>query len=241
MFVFNGLFALIYPFIKKLSTKAVALTAVMKHKPMVFFIVLFMLTWLLYVPLAYAVGAGTWTGAGPFDFQLSRILLYAGYFMFGAFIGLTPFNQELFSTDSKLVNTWLVWVILALAIYVFLTVIEKQAILATMVAQKQLAPFAAWMIYFSIYVSSCVCSCIAFLTTFRKLVHKSYSWWNSLSANAYLIYLTHYVFVIWTQFWLLPYELPAFMKFLISFSVSLALSWGLSILLRKNRLIHKYL
>jgi len=49
---------------------------------------------------------------------------------------------------------------------------------------------------------------------------------DSVSENAYGIYLFHYVFVIWTQYLLLGVALPAVAKGVIVFAVTLTLSWA---------------
>lgn len=241
LFVFNLLFVLLSPIIRKISKNSGAFISTLQNKPLLFSLLLWLITWLLYVPIAHNIGAGTWTGFGPFDFQLSRVLLYFGYFMLGVLMGTTDFNQQLFSLSSPIVKKWWLWLLLALAVYIILIIVVSKEILPDMVKANQLSSFSAWMIYFSIYTASCTLSSIAFITTFRKWIHTSFSWWDSLTANAYLIYLTHYLFLIWIQFFLLPYEMPAFLKFLITFIFSLALSWGLSILLRKIKIINQYL
>jgi hypothetical protein len=241
LFVFNVAIALLNPFIKQVGKYAGAFIASLQNRSLLFFLICWFFTWLLYVPVAHNTGAGAWTGLGPFDFQLSRVLLYFGYFMGGVIIGITQFNQQLFSVKSSIVSRWWLWVVSALVAYVILTLVERREILTTMVKTNQLKEFTAWMIYFSIYTASCTFSSIAFITTFRKLIGTSFQWWDSLTANAYLIYLTHYVFITWIQFLLLPYDVPAFVKFLITFIFSLLLSWGVSILLRKIRVINQYL
>lgn len=241
LFAFNVAIAWLNPFMKRFSKYGGVFITSLQNRSLLFFLICWFFTWLLYVPIAHSTGAGTWTGFGPFDFQLSRILLYFGYFMAGILIGTTAFNQQLFSVTSSIVARWWLWVVAALAVYIILTFVERREILAIMVKTRQLKEFTAWMIYFSIYTASCTFSSIAFITTFRKLTRSSFSWWDSLTANAYLIYLTHYIFITWIQFLLLPYDIAAFLKFLITFTFSLLLSWGISILLRKIRIINRYL
>ena len=239
LFLFNLLLLFINPIIRKCKPGIVILLANYKNKPVLLFSFLLLFTWLLYVPIAYNIGAGTWTGFGPFDFQLSRILLYFGYFILGVIIGNTDFNNSIFSQNSVIVKRWLLWGLLAVTVFVVLTIGSKQ--LEQMVKGKQLKEFNAWMIYYTLYVSSCTFSCLAFITIYRKFVTTPKSWWTSLADNAYLIYLIHYIFVIWAQFLLMGYDMPAFLKSVITFISALALSWTVSNLLRKNRLIRKYL
>jgi surface polysaccharide O-acyltransferase-like enzyme len=211
----------------------------LKNRPFLFFIFLFVITWLLYVPLAYNVGMGKWIGIGPFDFQLSRILLYFGYFILGVFIGNTNFNTELFSPQSGIVRKWWLWTLLAVIVYAVLTIISQP--LTDLVNENRINRLLGWMIYFSTYSASCVLSCVAFITTFRKFANKQNRWWDSLSANAYMIYLVHFIFVIWSQYLLLEFSLPPFVKFLITFLVAVSCSWLVSILLRKIKIIRQYI
>src|SRR5258708_26147792 len=116
-----------------------------------------------------------------------------------------------------------------------------EAPLVVAVAKNQLKLLTTRLIYRSIWVVSCTFSCIASLTTFKEWAGRSHAWWESLSENAYGIYLTHYIFVVWCQYWLLNYHLPAVIKFFITFVLSLVLSWLLTYLIRRNKLIRKYL
>jgi hypothetical protein len=113
--------------------------------------------------------------------------------------------------------------------------------LEQLVKEGRIEEFQGWMVYYVVYTASCTLSCIAFITVFRKLTGSAKRFWSSLSENAYLIYLVHYIFVVWCQFVLLNLNIPAFFKFFITFSVSLAFSWGVSILLRKVNIVNKYL
>jgi glucans biosynthesis protein C len=241
LFAFNVLFAVSNLIFSNLYKKIGEEISRLDDKPLLFFVVLFAITWILYVPLAYQIGAGTWTGMGPFDFQLSRILLYFGYFMIGVWIGNSDFNNGLFSQKTRLVRSWKLWIALSLILYFVLVLIGAMKFLENLVLTNKMKEFTAWMIYYSFYAASCTASSIAFLTTFRYLFRAKQSWWHSLSENAYLIYLIHFVFVIWIQFMLTNTDLHAFIKFALTFVLSLILSWGSSLLLRKFKLIKKYL
>jgi hypothetical protein len=51
----------------------------------------------------------------------------------------------------------------------------------------------------------------------------------------------HYIFVTWFQFLLLPVGLPATMKFLLTFVLSVLFSWLVTALARKIPVVKKYL
>jgi peptidoglycan/LPS O-acetylase OafA/YrhL len=48
---------------------------------------------------------------------------------------------------------------------------------------------------------------------------------DSLARSAYAIYLVHYVFVLWAQFFLLDEPLPASIKFATTFAFAVLFSW----------------
>lgn len=239
LFFFNVLFVLVNPIVQKYKPEVNVLTDHFSSKPLLLFFVLVLFTWIAYVPIAHIVGAGTWIGWLPFDFQLSRFLLYFVYFMIGVLIGNTSFNEKLFSKSSLIVDKWWLWIMLSLGIFVNLVI--SSLYLSEMVMNNQIKEFYALMISFALFVLSCVSSCLAFITVFRKFAVRNIKWWNSLSGNAYLIYLIHYIFVVWIQFFLMKYELPAFVKFAITFVFALALSWITSSLLRKIKVVKRYL
>jgi len=241
LFVFNVLFALSYSLLHKIYEAWGRRMTPLGNKPLPFILLAIVFTWILYVPLAMYVGPYTWRGIGPFDFQLSRVLWYFGYFLAGVAIGGTDLNSGIFSSTSQLVMKWKLWVVLAILLYALLTVSAQFHFLADLVKDGILKEPVAWMIYFLLYVSSCVLSCIAFITAFRSNTVRSVKWWNALSENAYLIYLVHFIFITSTQFILLDTAVPASIKFLIVFLSSFFLSWGLSILLRRIPLIRRYL
>jgi glucans biosynthesis protein C len=48
---------------------------------------------------------------------------------------------------------------------------------------------------------------------------------NSLSRSAYVMYLVHYVFVLWTQRFMINVPVHAGIKFLVVFPSTVLLSW----------------
>ena len=50
---------------------------------------------------------------------------------------------------------------------------------------------------------------------------------------AYGVYLLHYIFIIWLQYAVYDYSLPAGVKFAIVFAGTLAMSWALTVMLRR--------
>ncbi|PRY90321.1 acyltransferase-like protein [Marinilabilia salmonicolor] len=239
LFLFNLIFAGTWFFLSKTVQLSGRIIKAFKNHPIKFMAIIFVVTWILYVPLAYYVGAGTWVGFGPFDFQLSRILLYFGYFFIGIKIGTTDFSNTLFNPESPIVTKWWLWVSLALIVYTILTTIA--APLTDWIQERATRQFYAWMIYLIVFSASCTLSSIALITTFRRFINTENYWWDSISQNAYMIYLIHYIFVLWSQYFLLTLEVHAFIKFLITFISTLTLSWMTSHFLHKISIIRQYI
>ncbi len=128
LFVFNILFIFVNPVIQRNKFKISILIDNFQHKPVLLYLLLWLITWILYVPIAYNVGAGTWTGWLPFDFQLSRILLYFGYFLIGTLVGNTDFNHKIFAKNSVIIKSWWIWIILSCFVYILLTISPAQLI-----------------------------------------------------------------------------------------------------------------
>ncbi|QHS63715.1 acyltransferase family protein [Chitinophaga agri] len=240
LFAFNTIFAVTYPLLRSFYSRTGKVIQSLGERPLLFIGLFILITWLTYVPTAMIVGMGTWTGWGPFDFQLSRVMLYFAYFILGTIVGSDNFQQGLFAETAALTRKWKLWIVLAFIAYSLITINTIYEPLRQLALNGSLSPIVAYMIYFTVYVCSCVCSCLAFLTTFRAKCNNAVPLMDSLSANAYLIYLIHYIFVIWSQFALLDVPLPAIVKFSLSFSSSVGLSWGLSILLRRIKIIQRY-
>jgi len=225
LFLFNAGIALLYKPTAFLFNKASGYVRTLGAKPVTAFLILFVITGLLYVPLAIIFGPNSWTGIGPFDFQKSRMLLYFGYFLIGSIIGVTDFDQGLFSRESPLVKSWKNWVLLAIICFLLLMFIRPEGAFLSGGA----------------FALSAVLSNIAFLTAFRANVQEKSNIWQSLSANAYGMYLTHYIFIVWCQYVLLRLDCPAGIKFLITFIFSACASWLLTRLLRKVSVIKHFI
>jgi surface polysaccharide O-acyltransferase-like enzyme len=134
---------------------------------------------------------------------------------------------------------WLLWIILCTNAYGLLGLIGGP--ISNLAAHGRITDIQSRLLYRPIWVLSCTLSCMAFLALFRRLFHASHSFWESLSRNAYGIYLVHYVFVLWLQYLLLPFALPAGFKFALTFIGSLGFSWAITILVRKIPFCRKYL
>jgi glucans biosynthesis protein C len=237
LFLFNVVFAVFgkafLPFVYKSENKLKLLA----DHPVKVALVIYIIIWLLYVPASWLFGAYSWKGFGPFAFQESRLLLYFGFFIFGSMLGASDIEKGLFSSNSRFMKYWRVWLRACVIFYMLLLGLEA---LGREGFGQKLGEWPSKIIYGSAYAGSICFSSLAFLTLFRKFTRRANTFWDSLTRNAYCIYLVHYIFVLWCQYELLNVDLPAFIKFLITFLISLFISWQVSILLRKIPVVKKY-
>ncbi|RYZ25006.1 MAG: acyltransferase, partial [Chitinophagaceae bacterium] len=143
LFVFNLIVALLFPFVKSSVVKTAKTIGSLQNRPFHFFMLVFVMTWLLYVPVAFSIGAGTWTGYGPFDFQLSRVLAYFGYFTLGVITGATDFNNQLFARDAAIIKNWKGWALCALFFYATIVINSLYHVLENFVKNGHLSATAA--------------------------------------------------------------------------------------------------
>ena len=223
LFVFNVIVAVVFRFIRPALEKGTQWLARFADRPIRLGLMWLAFTGIVYIPLVLLAGADRWTGVGPFDFQVSRILLYFGYFLLGILIGGHGPGEGLLAPGTGFQRKAPLLLVFCVLAFGFLKC------------------SGSWLMYRSVWILSCTASCMAFLSMFLRLFRRGYPLWDSLSANAYGIYLVHYIFVVWIQFLLLPLSLPVLLKFGITFVCSLLLSWGLTAFARRNAFVARYL
>jgi hypothetical protein len=186
---------------------------------------------LLYVPLAIAFTPWEWLQLGPFALQLSRPLHYAVYFFAGLGVGIYGIENGLLASDGLLARRWAMW--LAAAFAAFLLWITPTAMIFEL---RDEAPLRLQIIADLGFVLSCASSSFFLVAIFLHFARNRSRLLDSLSCNAYGMYLIHYVFVVWLQYALLNAPLFAFSKAAIVFAVTLVLSWATSAAVRHLRL-----
>jgi surface polysaccharide O-acyltransferase-like enzyme len=176
---------------------------------------------LAYVPLAIAFTPWEWSQLGPFGFQLSRPLHYAVYFFAGLAVGMYGIGNGLLAPDGLLARRWAIWLMAAFS--AFLLWITPTAL----IFEHQDAPRLGLQLSAALgFVLSCACSSFFLVAVFLHFARNRSLVLESLSRNAYGMYLVHYVFVVWLQYALLNAPLFAFAKAAIVFGVTLVLSWA---------------
>jgi peptidoglycan/LPS O-acetylase OafA/YrhL len=179
----------VVPFLARLWAEASA-------RPILLYLALAALSLAAYLPLVQFFGPFQWSSFGPFFFQTSRMLHYFLYFFAGVCAGALGTHAGLFDPAGRLGRRWYLWG--------GLTIIAFVAVAAATMAAKPLAAD----VFFSL---SCAASSFFLIAVFVRFSAQSRVA-DSLSNNAYGIYLLHYLFVIWLQWALLPFGLPAVLK-----------------------------
>jgi peptidoglycan/LPS O-acetylase OafA/YrhL len=84
-------------------------------------------------------------------------------------------------------------------------------------------------------------ACLALAAIFLRFAAVRRPIFEGVAENAYGIYLFHYFFVMWMQYALLHVSVPGVVKGVVVFSVTLVLSWAVSVAVCRtwigNRLI----
>jgi hypothetical protein len=184
---------------------------------------------LAYVPLALIFGPSGWFQRGPFSFQLSRPLHYAVYFFGGVVIGACGIERGLFAADGPLPGRWPGWLGAAAA-----TFMAWGGLTGLVMQQGGGAPLWLQALDDLSFSLACFASCFFVLAAALRFGQMRARLLESLKANAYGMYLIHYVFIVWLQYAMLSDAgLPAVAKASIVFAGTLALSWAGTAALRR--------
>jgi hypothetical protein len=197
------------------------------RRPIVLFGILAVASAAAYIPLAMVFNPFSWTAFGPFFFQTSRGLHYLLYFLLGVAVGANGLDRGLLAKDGKLARRWPLWALAALIAFGLAAGVGLAA-MTTHIGSR------GWEIAGgSTFVLSCAASSFAFLALFVRFANTRRKIFDSLSDNAYGMYLVHYPVVSGLQYALLPSSLPAVAKATIVLLGTLLLSWGATAALRR--------
>jgi surface polysaccharide O-acyltransferase-like enzyme len=175
------------------------------------------------MPLALWFSPWDWTHFGPFSFQLSRPLHYLVYFFAGYAIGTTDLDRGLLATDGLLARRWALWTVVSLVGFGLWA-----GPTSLMLDDDNTAPLFVQIAAALGYSLACAAGCLFLLAVCLRFGRNRMRALDSLSANAYGMYLVHYVFVVWLQFALLELALFAVVKVAIVFGGTLLMSWAIS-------------
>jgi len=197
------------------------------RRPVVFFALLVCLSAAAYVPLAVVFNPYRWSSFGPFFFQTSRGLNYLLYFFLGVGVGAYGIDRGLLAPDGRLARRWPLWCVAALLAFGLATGVGLAALTAHLGSRR-------WEIAGDVtFVISCAASSLALLALFVRFARTPGRVRDSLTKNAYGIYLIHYAFVSWLQLALLKAHMDAMAKGALVFLGALLLGWGTTAGLRR--------
>ena len=199
--------------------------------PAEFFLFLLGVTAVLYVPARLYFGPSYWFEFGPFDVQASRVLLYAAYFFIGAGVGAANFDRGVLSAEGWLAKSSWGWVIAALVPYCLLWVLIT--IKREILGNPPVLPHwyeASYGLFFVAFSAAILFAILAFFLRFKR---SGWSMLDPMQGDAYGIFLVHYPIVLWLQYWLFDFDLPAIVKALLAFVLTVALSWTATAALRR--------
>ncbi len=193
-------------------------SAAAAKRPGRYFASLVVVSTLAYVPMALAFTPWEWSNSGPLAVQFCRPLLYAIYFFAGVGIGAEGIDHSLAAVDGPLPQRWAWWLAAALGcLFLWMGL--------TALTMKGPAPIAIDIAADFNFVLACASGSLFLIAASLRFAAKRSPVLDSLSANAYSLYLVHYGFVVWLQYALLGAALFAVIKGAIVFGTTLILSW----------------
>jgi peptidoglycan/LPS O-acetylase OafA/YrhL len=210
--------------IPRLRERLAALSANASARPVQFLAGLVAIAALAYLPLSMLYKPWDWVRFGPFSFQPSFVAPYAIFFLAGASVGANGFERGLLQTDGALARRWSMWLVGAFA--GFLTWIIPTALI---VKEAHVAYLQAIANFGSILASATIS--FALIALFLRFAVVPSPILGRISANAYTIYLIHYLFIIWLQFLLLGTALFALIKAVLVFAGTLLMSFVIATLM----------
>ena len=172
-----------------------------------------------YVPLAFAFGVSSWAEFGPLDLQPDRPLLYLVYFFAGVGIGVQGYDRGLLRPSGALARRWRIWLACAGGSFLLWMISMAPSAFGRCNLVIDLCSYFAVVLVVATV-------CLGFAAVFLRFGSARSALTDSISENAYAIYLVHYVFVVWLQYALLGATLPAVVKGVLVFASTLLLSWG---------------
>jgi len=190
----------------------------LEERPQSYYAALAVISALVYVPVAYAFTPWAWSNSGILSIQWCRPLLYAVYFFAGIGVGTGGIDVGLLAANGALARHWRLWLLVAIVSWFTWMGV-------TYLTLKGDAPTSVDVAADLMFVLACAGGCFFLVATSLRFLTKRSAVLDSLSVNAYSLYLVHYDFVVWLQYALLGWSLFALIKGAIVFGATLVLSW----------------
>ncbi|MGB6537953.1 MAG: acyltransferase [Xanthobacteraceae bacterium] len=160
-----------------------------------------------------------WINLGPLAFQPFLLPQYAIFFLFGLAAGARGLERGLFAAEHRLADHWGRWLAIALASFALWIAFAALTVGGAAIPGLQIGSVLAQATF-------AASACLAAAAIFRRFAARPWPILDSISENAYGIYLFHYLFVLWSQYLLLGVEMPAIVKAALVFGAALSLSWA---------------
>jgi glucans biosynthesis protein C len=219
----NTIAAVLYTLVPNYPVQLRRFASWASTRPVRFFVVLVAITGVGYVPMAFIFSPWSWGALGPFSLQLSRPVVYAVFFFAGMTLGSEGLDGGLLASDGPLARYWLQWLAVALASFAIWAGFTSLTL-----PQWSKASFPAHLSASLSFPIACAAGVFTLLSVCLQFSGKRIWVLDSLSDNAYRIYLIHYVFVVWLQYALLESGLFVAVKLTIVLTGTVIMSWGLS-------------
>jgi surface polysaccharide O-acyltransferase-like enzyme len=205
----------------------------MRNRPMTALVAFLIFSVAIYLPMRLAFSDASWLEPGgyPIPIQTSRILLYAGYFFAGVGVGALNLRTGLLAESGEVAKRWLIWLAFALLFYGATLVLVYAH--HNWVADFNSPPLdweVGYGLAFALFSAAMTFTEPAVFLRFAK---GNWSFMDALRPSAYGIFLVHYIFIIWLQYAIYDYSLPAGVKAAIVFACTLSMSWALTAALRR--------
>jgi glucans biosynthesis protein C len=231
LLVLDAVAAALFRFFPRTVEALSGLAAANCASPSRFFIALVTASSLAYLPAALTFQPWQWTEFGPFAFQPGFVPQYIVYFFAGLVIGANGLEGSFARSDGKLplrASAWTAGTFASFALWLTgMALIVKGP--APQFLGLHFAADAAVVLFVACTLLAAIALCLRFAGTQRRIL-------KTLSENGYGIFVFHYVFVLWTQYFLLGTAMFAPFKAVIVLGVTLALSWTASVLVCRTRI-----
>ncbi len=209
-----------------------AVAADARRRPQRFLAALAAAAALAYLPLTLIYGPFDWYERGLFSFQISRPLLYGVYFFAGVAVGVAGLGHGLLAPDGELGARWRrLGVISPLMLFLWM------GLTGVTLAFPAFAALAMRALSALAYVGASVFGVMFLIAVSTRFCGRRIAWLAPLSRNSLGIFVLHYPPLVWTQYALMTAPLPAIAKAFVVFVVSLSVSLGLAITMRRTPIV----
>jgi hypothetical protein len=236
LLAFGAIVTAVYALFPGVTDELARLAQGADRKPARFFWGLVIASVLTYLPLSMTTPFGHWTTVGPFLVQTARVGHYFVYFLAGIAVGAAGVGQGLTDREGKLAKRWWLWHLAPVLPIV-------GCVAAMIMTFSPNPPPRVFLDLFGGVSFALGCATLSFaaLATFLRFVRATGPVGGSLQANAYGMYLTHYVFTAWLSWMLLPQSWGGLAKGCAVFAGAVVLSWLTTMALRRMPLLGRIL